>query len=190
MQGFLGDISGYRPKYLDAMELLGLCSDEKLWLAGELCKAQELIMQLKLLVPREPPPEITYVTERNTVWIQEQITSMGLLILRHPLDIAYRLTDQSNMLNIVAWDTTDQIEYVRERFDCENFIILFKALVDLYFRLNQVAIIMDYVSRHSYGLIFYPDGNHQVCEPQSDGLYLWTERLEKFYSMKGAIAII
>lgn len=186
----LGDLSGYRPKYLNAISLLDACDDDKIWLAQQLAQRDELIRQLKLLTPRPSPPEITYVVEKNTVWIQQQIDSMGLFMVRQPLDVTYRLTNQSNMLNIVAWDVTDQIRYIKERFDCENFAILFKAMVDLYFHLNQVAIIIDYKSRHGYNLILYPNGKHQVCEPQSDGLYLWTKRIEDFYSMKGAICTI
>lgn len=186
----LGDLSGYRPKYLEAIEKLDACGKDKLWLAGQLDKANELIMQLKLLVPREPPPEITYVVERNTVWIQQQIDSMGLAILRHPLDMIYRLTNHSNMLNIVAYSLVDKLNYIREKWDCENFTILFKIETDLLYGLNQVAIILDYITKHSYNLIFYPNEKHQVAEPQSDGLYLWTERLEKFYSMKGSVCLI
>lgn len=187
---FFGDLSGYRTKYLDAIELLDACSEDKLWLARELAKRDDLIRQLRLLTTMPEPPEITYKVTRDTIWIQQQIDSMGLAIVRVPLDMEYILTNHSNMLNVIAWDATDKIKYVREKFDCENFAILFKAMTDLVFHLNQVVIIMDYISKHSYNLILYPNEKHQVCEPQSDGLYLWTERLDKFYSMRGAIAII
>lgn len=186
----LGDLSGYRPKYLEAIDKLDACAKDKLWLVKELEKAQELVMQLKLLVPREPPPEITYIVERDTIWIQQQVDSMGLAMLRHPLDVTYRMTNHSNMLNVVAWDNTDAIQYIREQFDCENFALLFKARVDLFFHLGQVAVILDYISKHGYNLIFYPNENHMVCEPQSDGLYIWTKRVKDFYSMRGAICLI
>ena len=187
---FLGDLSGYRSKYLDLLPSLDACSEDKQWLISEMAKRDDLIRQLKLLTPRPTPPEITYVTVRDTLWIQHEINAMGLAICRVPLDMEYRLTNQSNMNNIVAWDATDQIRYIREKFDCENFAILFKAMVDLYFHLNQVAIIMDYISHHSYNLILYPNCKHQICEAQSDGLYLWTKRITDFYSMKGSIAIL
>ena len=180
----------YKQKYERCSENFALCDKDKQWLIEQLSQRDELIRQLKLLVPREPPPEITYIVEKDTVWVQRVIDSMGMGIIRLPLDIQYRLTNHSNMLNIVAWDTTDKIKYIKEKFDCENFAILFKAIVDLYFHLNQVALIIDYVSKHSYNLILYPNGKHQVCEPKSDGLYLWTDRLTNFYSMKGAIVII
>ena len=187
---FLGDWSGYRSKYLDSIKLLDVCSEDKIWLVNELSKAQELIVQLKLLVPRENPPELNYIVEKDTVWVQEQVDSMGLEMFRHPLDMSYRLTNRSNMLNVIAWDTTDQIQYVREKFDCENFALLFKSMVDLVFRVNQVAVIMDYISKHSYNLILFDNGKHMVFEPQSDGLYVWTQRLTQFYSMKGAVCVL
>ena len=156
----------------------------------ELTDAKETIRQLELLTPRPTPPKIEYVVKKDTLWIQQQIDSMNLGIVRLPLDATYRLTDQENFLNIVAWDWTDRIDYLKERFDCENFAIVFKSIVDLYFHLNQVAIIIDYKSGHGYNLVIYPDGDMQVLEPQSDGLYVWTERYEEFYSLQGAIALI
>jgi hypothetical protein len=115
---------------------------------------------------------------------------MNLGIQRLPLDVTYYLTNQRGFLNVVAWDWTDTLPYIRERFDCENFALLFKAHVDLHFHINQVAVIIDYQSGHAYNLVVYPDGNKQVLEPQSDALYVWTQRIEKFYSLKGAIALI
>ena len=174
----------------ECQEELYQCQQRTGELALDLADAQETIRQLELLVPRPTPPKIDYVVEKDTAWVQQVIDSMGLEIIRLPLDAAYYLTNESNFLNIVAWDWTDRIDYLKERFDCENFAILFKAIVDLYFHLNQVAVVIDYKSGHGYNLVIFPNGKVMVMEPQSDGLYVWTRRPEQFYSLQGAIVII
>lgn len=189
-QDFLGDLSGYKPRYESAVLELNESRAMVADLTLQLSEAKETIRQLELLVPRPPPPVIDYVSQTDTVWVQQQLDAMKLGIIRLPLDGTYYLANQKNFLNIVAWDWTDTLPYIRERFDCENFALLFKAHVDLHFHLNQVAVIIDYKSGHGYNLVVYPDGNKHVLEPQSDALYVWTNRIEKFYSLQGAIALI
>ena len=166
------------------------CQQSKGELELELADAKETIRQLELLTPRPTPPVIEYVVKRDSAWIQEKIDSLGLGIVRLPLDATYRLTNKTNFREIIAWDWTDRIDYIKERYDCEQFAIQLKAIVDLYFHLNQVAIVIDYKSGHAYNLVIYDDGDIDVLEPQSDGLYFWEERLKDFYSLQGAIALI
>jgi len=189
-QDFLGQLSGYKPLYeaaaLELLDARATIAD----LSAKLTEARETIRQLELLVPRPTPPVVDPVTQKDTAWLQQQLDAMQLGIIRLPLDGTYYMTNQKNFLNIVAWDWTDTLPYIKERFDCENFALLFKAHVDLHFHLNQVAVIIDYKSGHSYNLVIYPDGNKQVLEPQSDALYVWTKRLQQFYSLQGAVALI
>ena len=180
----------YKRKYEATLETLVHCNQRAGELQLELEDAKEVIRQLELLVPRPTPPKVDLIAQKDTVFIQQVLNKMNLGIVRLPLDQTYYLTNQSNFLNIIAWDWTDRIDYLKEKFDCENFAILFKAVVDLYFNLNQVAIIIDYKSGHGYNLVIYPDGNASVLEPQSDGLYVWTKRCQTFYSLEGAIALI
>ena len=148
------------------------------------------IEQLKLLVPHPAPPKIDNIAQRDSAFIQQVINGFNLDLVWLQLDITYYLTTQAGFLNIVAWDWVDSYEYRKDRFDCENFAFLFKARTDLYFGLNQVAVVLDYQSGHAYNLVIYPDGNAQVLEPQSDALYIWTKRPQTFYDMRGAIVLI
>ena len=191
---FLGDVSGWRPRCLDALDQLERVTKQRNhWrdmaaqLAIELSDAKAKIRQLELLVPRPPPPKIDYIVERDSAWVQQQIDAMGLGVVRVPLDGRYRLTDQANTLSIIAWDWCNTLDYIKDLFDCENFAILFKAFTDLYFQVNHVGIVLDYGSGHAYNLIVYPDGNKSVLEPQHDTVYVWTQRPEKFYPLTGAI---
>lgn len=174
----------------ECQEELYQCQQRTGELALELADAKETIRQLEFLVPRPTPPEIDYVVEKDTAWVQQQLDSLGLQIIRLPLDGNYRLTNRKNFLNVVAWDVTDRIQYVNDFFDCDKFAMLFKVMVNLIFNLTQVADIIDYKSGHSYNLILYPDTEPMIFEPQSDGMYVWTKRVKDFYSLSGAIALI
>lgn len=191
IRDFLGTLSGYKQLY-DTCEINSFLWEDtaRECIDVDLVEAHDKIKRLELLVPHETPPKITYVTTRDSAWLQSRIDSMELGIIRLPLDGTYRLTNQSNFLNIVAWDWLDALPYISERFDCENFAIAFKSIVDLHFKLNQVGIVIDYQSGHAYNLVVYPDGNISVFEPQFDGLYLWSERITKFYSLSGAFVLL
>lgn len=189
IRDFLGDLSGYRPLYLDTLAKLEEERKVVAQLKSELAEAKDKIRQLELLIPRPPPPIITATYKRDNTWIQQRIDEMNLNIVRYQLDTIYTMTNQSNFYNIVAWDWCDSLEYVKELFDCENFAILFKAYVDLYFRLNQVAIILDYKSAHAYNLVIFPDGNVSVLDVEFDGMWVWSKRPVILYPLQGAIAL-
>ena len=156
---FLGDLSGYKPLYeraaLELIDARATIAD----LSASLTEARDTIRRLELICPRPAPPVLGNITEQTSAWIQQQLDSMNLGIQRLPLDATYFLTNQRGFLNVVAWDWTDTLPYIRERFDCENFALLFKAHADLHFHINQVAVIIDYESGHAYNLVMYPDGN-------------------------------
>lgn len=169
---------------------LTLCRQTVNDLEGQLEIKDEQIRQLQLLVRQPPPAPIDYIVELDTAWVTAQLEAMKLNIVRLPLDGKYRLTNRKNFMNIVAWDTTDRLEYVRDFFDCDKFAMLFKVMTNLVFNITQVADIIDYKSGHSYNLILFPDSEPMVLEPQSDAMYVWTQRLDKFYSLEGAFAVI
>ena len=155
---------------------------------GNLTDAQERIRQLEALVPREPPG-IDMIALKDTAFIQQAIDNMGLGVIRLGLDQSYYMTNQANFLNIVAWDWIDKAEYIKEKYDCENFAFSFKAIVDYYFKLNQVALVIDYKAGHAYNLVVYPDGNVMILEPQTDVMWAWNVR-PNVYTLEGAIVLI
>ena len=169
---------------------LGECLIREDVLIDEKGQLREKIRQLELLVPEPPPPPVTWIAERDSEWVQSQLEAMKLNIWRLPLDADYRLTNRKTMIDLIAWDTTDQLKYIPEFWDCDKFAMLFKIRMSLFFGLNQVVYIIDYASGHSYNLLLFPDTEPMILEPQSDGMYLWTKRLTDFYSLEGAFAIV
>jgi len=189
LRQWLCDVLGCEGDCSAEVQALGECLLREDTLIDERGRLLEKIRQLELLVP-ETPPEVTWIAERDSAWVESQLESMKLNIMRLPLDGDYRLTNRKTMMELVSWDTTDELKYIPEFWDCDKFAMLFKIRMSLYFGLNQVAYIIDYKSGHSYDLILFPDTEPMILEPQSDAMYLWTKRLTDFYSLEGAIALI
>lgn len=162
------------------------CILTKTDLQSQLNTAHETIHQLELLVPGPIPPTIDYVVYKDSDWIQYQIDSMGMDIIRLPLNTHYPMTNQTNTLNVIAWDWTDTLPYIRDKFDCEMFAMHFMVKTALHFGLRHIGLVLDYKSGHSYNLVLYPDGNKMILDPMFDGIYVWPKRPEVFYPLQGA----
>ena len=180
-QDFLGDLSGYKQKYERCSSNFAHYYKKAIECASELTDA---------LAPMPPPPEIDYIVEKSDAWVEVQLRAVDLNIIRLTLDTTFRITNRKNWVNIVAYDTTDRLPYVRSIFDCEDFTFLFKVMTHLNFGVNQMAAILDYKSGHAYGLVLFDESEHMIQEIQSDGLYFWTKRLTDFFSLEGATALI
>jgi hypothetical protein len=156
-------------------------------LITKLTEANNILRQLS---PHPPPPEVTSVEERDSLWVQQRLDSLEANIIRLPLDCKYKLTNQTNFLNVVAWDWVDSRKYLSEVFDCENFAIAFKSHVDWQFGLNQVGIVIDYAAGHGYNLAIFPDGKVMLFEPQNDSLFVWANAHAVLYVLKNAFVLI
>ena len=144
--------------------------------------------QLKLLVPHPAPPKITNIAQKDSFWVNQILSPLG--VERLPLDITYYLCPQSEFLNIVSWSWVDTYEYRAEKFDCENFAFLFKAYIDLYFNLNMVGLVLSYKAGHAFNLALFPDGKVMVIEPQNDAVYIYPQMPMPFYDLQDAIVLI
>lgn len=153
---------------------------------GKLNETRDILANIS---PHPPAPIINNIAQKDSIWIQQCLTKLEPSIVHLPLDGSYYLTNQSNFLNIVAWDWVDTKKYTAEIFDCENFAITFKAHVDWYFGLNQVGIVIDYEAGHGYNLVVFPDGKVMLFEPQNDQLFIWANRAAQ-YVLKDAFVLI
>jgi len=144
--------------------------------------------QLKLLVPRPPPPKLDFVVEKDTAWVQSVLMKLGAQVIRLPLGAEFQLTDKDTFLDFIAWDWIDSFEY-HKFYRCGNFAVSFKASADQW-GVNQVGIVLDYKSAHAYNIVVFPNGKVMLLEPQSDNLFYWQEHAPQFYPLEGAVVII
>lgn len=186
---FICSLFGCNEGYDALLKQLKACQSENKELVEQWLKLTEDMEQLRKLVPRPPPPDITYVVEKSGAWVQERLKAMGANIIHLPLDAKYYLTDKSNFLEIIAWDWVDSWEYRRDIFDCENFALAFQSHVARYFGLNQVGSVIDYKAGHGYNLVIFPDGKVMLIEPQADQLFYWEDK-EAIYIFEGAYVIM
>lgn len=183
---FLGTISGYKQLYDQERGGRIACLHSKGELELALADAKEVIRQLKLVRPA--PPKIDYVVEKDSTWVQETLMKLGAAIIRLPLGAEFQLTDKDTFIDFIAWDWVDSFEY-HKFYRCGNFSISFKASADQW-GVNQVGIVLDYLSSHAYNIVVFPDGKVMLLEPQWDNLFYWQEHAPQFYNLEGAVVII
>ena len=187
-QDFLGVLSGYKQRYEATLGSLEVCVGGRLTCLKQKHKLEQENEQLKLLVPRLAPPELEYVVEKDTAWVQKVLMGLGAEIIRLPLGAEFRLTDKDSFIEFIAYNWVDSYEY-HKFFRCGNFAISFKADSDQW-GVNQVGIVLDYQSSHAYNIVVFPDGKVMLLEPQSDNLFYWQEHVPEFYNLVGAVVII
>ena len=187
-QDFLGDLSGYKLKYERCSANYAECSSDLKDVGSRLIKAENTIKQPELLVPRPAPPELENTVEKDSAWVDRVLAKMEAKVIRLPLGPEFRLVDKDTFIDFIAWDWIDSFEY-HKFYRCGNFTISFKASADQW-GVNQVGIVLDYVSGHAYNIVVFPDGKVMLLEPQTDNLFCWQEHAPQFYNLKGAVVII
>jgi len=180
--------SGSNQKYARCSENYAKCIGEVNLLSSDLAKADEKIKQMEKLLLRPAHPELTYLVEKDTAWVQSVISGYEATIIRLPLGVEFQLTNKSEFMDFVAWDWVDSFEY-HKFFRCGNFAISFKAHADQ-FGINQVGIVLDYDAGHAYNIVIFPDRGVMLLEPQNDQIWYWEDKDLPFYVLKGAVVII
>jgi len=108
-------------------------------------------------------PSVPNLTKRTGDWVHNALTTIpgfGNGVNRWPLDSTYYLPTAQQMTAIIAFDWTDHLKYVANRFDCEDFAFLFKARVSERWQLNNVGLVIDWSGQHGYNVILLNDGTY------------------------------
>jgi hypothetical protein len=103
------------------------------------------------------------------------------------LDGNYYTVDSNTFKRIIEWDWTDTRKYLVDLFDCDKFAMYFKSRIAIEFKINAIAVILDYSSAHAYNLVILKDGNqvkYYLYEPQTDQLFTFEQRDTRFYAMQ------
>ena len=145
------------------------------------------LLQIKALL-KVKPTEVTAVKKVNKQFVQDLISGLGVDSMI--LDGKYYMANESNMLNVIAWDWTEKKKFILDRYDCDDFAFTFKANVNRYYDLNQVGVVVDWSSRHAYNIILFPNRNIWLFEPQTDSFFFVSERKKFLYSLEDAVIII
>lgn len=188
MEGLKGFICSFLGCSENCNRELAKCYTEKDTLAGDLNDANIRVEYLESLLSHPPPPELEYVVEKDTEWVQTVLADFKANVIRLPLGPEFRLTNKEGFIKFVAWDWVDQFEY-RKSFMCGNFAISFKAHADQY-GINQVGVVLDYQAGHAYNLAVFPNRDIMLLEPQNDQIWYWEDKDLPFYVLEGAVVII
>lgn len=106
------------------------------------------------------------------------------------MDGTYYLANKDQMKKWIEEDMVDVREYKRNKYDCENFAFSFKAHMDFEHEVNQVGLVIDYESGHSYNVIVWANGKFSLFEPQNDKLFPYSRRNEEMYHFDGSTVLI
>lgn len=101
-----------------------------------------------------------------------------------PLDGKYYAVHLEDWTRMARWDVTNYLPYVRDRFDCDKYALLFKARMAEFFGVNTVAVVLDYDAGHAYNLVFPLDMDEPlIYEPQTDSFIPLDKRDTRFYAL-------
>jgi hypothetical protein len=205
-QDWLGDLSGYKPRYdALAVKFSGLAgemseaeklADRLLWMFGgavDPAGLSGLANKLTFIIdnadsfrnyPIPAPPVIDFEIIKSGKWVTSQMAYVIARGMRfYQLDVQYRLTNQANWLNAIMWEWSDSKEYIREWWDCDDFAISFWLHCRLYLKLNSCAFTIDYSSEHGYIMLLYADAKKSILEPQTDTVAPLSERNMDLYRL-------
>lgn len=104
------------------------------------------------------------------------------------LDNTYWSTDKEHWKEILDIDWLKTIEYIKERFDCDDFAEALRTHVKEIYGLNCIALVqgktfdldMKETGDHRFNIIFDQDLEVYIVEPQSGQMVLYNkEKLTK-----------
>ena len=102
-----------------------------------------------------------------------------------PVDSVYWGASEDAWHGMLAYTGVDRKRYIKDRFDCDNFAVLFAGVVADKFGINGVGIVIDYSGGHAYCAILIVNENGGlsigIIEPQNDKFVLKTQGM---YSAK------
>ena len=128
------------------------------------------------------PPALETKEERNRAWVIKQLASQGWIwdgtplkvgdkvsqVKHLPLDNSYTACSKKEFQEWIEWDWVDKKQYVKDKYDCENFAFSFKARTDRRFGINTVGLVIDYSGGHAYNVVLFTDSPPLLYEPQTD----------------------
>ena len=129
------------------------------------------------------PHDFTWVN-RSSEWVNEKLSvipNWNKGVYRFPLDggspNAYWTLSLEDAVKFVDWCWITNIQYVINRWDCENFGVGFTALSLLFhhfankFGWNSAGMVMDWSGHHGYNIILTSIGDVYLVEIQNKRIW-------------------
>ena len=91
------------------------------------------------------------------------------------LDVSFFIPGYEDIAKIIKWDTVNQVPYIPERRDCDNYGMHMATMASIKFGVNPFFPVWDFPAQHFYNLIISAEGQLYVYEPQTDGVWLFSE---------------
>ena len=127
-------------------------------------------------------PNLQTAEKKDRAWVVKQLASQGWIwdgtplkvgdkvsqVKHLPLDNSYTACSKKEFLEWIEWDWVDKKQYVKDKYDCENFAFSFKARTDRRFGINTVGLVIDYSGGHAYNVVLFTDSPPLLYEPQTD----------------------
>lgn len=85
-------------------------------------------------------------------------------------DPYFDLVSDTDMRVFLAWDKTNEKQWKKDIWDCDNFSLQFAASAQRYFAQRNInaAIGIIWTSKHAFNLSVNPDCKVRCWEPQTD----------------------
>lgn len=99
----------------------------------------------------------------------QAVPGLGLQMVG--LDKYFWLLTADDWQEIIDETKVDQVRYVAERSDCDNYAIAFAGIAALRYGSNSAGIAVDFLGKHAYNVIPVDTGDGieiRIFEPQTD----------------------
>jgi hypothetical protein len=95
------------------------------------------------------------------------------------LDKDFYIWDEEHFLQAINFDKTDEEEYISERFDCDDFAMLFKASMSK-LGSNSMGWVLDFSGGHAYNAVVLWDSENSTPENPNIFCKAWEPQSDKF----------
>ena len=95
------------------------------------------------------------------------------------LDKGFFVWDEEHFMQAIEYDKTDEEEYVSERFDCDDFAMLFKASMSK-LGSNSVGWVLDFSGGHAYNAVVLWDSENSKPDTPILKCVAWEPQSDKF----------
>ena len=133
-------------------------------------------------------------TVHDSSWVDERLAKLpnwGVGGGRIALDGRYYTVSLEDFKRMIDWDWVDAKRYELEKFDCDDYAMLFKARMAFEFGVNAIGYVIDWSAGHAYNVVLVEDYDGPLLfEPQNDKVFSVEGRDKRFYRLENYVILI